>query len=262
MRHVLGLAVPEVDVRLAAKRSFRNYAKYLAEFTHLPRWSDADMERLIRSVDGWEHVEDALGDGKGAIFVLPHFGNWDVGGWYFGKRHVFAAVAEPLEPPELDALVQGWRQAKHIGIIPLANAVRGVLRTLHRGGIVALVVDRPTHSSGEGAAVRFFGQWTRVPAGAAHFALKTGAPVIAAGVWRTAQNTYAGFVLPPLRFSPTGSFDADVARAMQRIMDDIEAVIRSHPDQWYMFRRMWPAPPLAAPAPAAPPARQEAGGTP
>ena len=255
MAHVLGPDAPPAAVRLAAKRSFRNFAKYLCEFAHLPRWSAADLEQLMAAVTGWHHVEDALADGKGVIFVSSHFGNWDIAGWYFGRRHRFAAVAEPLEPPEFDALVQGWRRAKHIGIIPLANAARGVLRSLQQGGIVALVVDRPTHAQGEGVAVRFFGAWTRVPAGAAHFALRTGAPVVAAGVWRTPANTYSGFVLPPLRFPAGGDGRApararDVAAVMQRIMADVETVIRSHPDQWYMFRRMWPERPQRQAAPA------------
>jgi phosphatidylinositol dimannoside acyltransferase len=240
VRQVLGPDARPEEVLLVAKRSFRNYAKYLSEFTHLPRWSEEDMERLIDSVSGWEHIEEALADGKGVIFVTPHFGNWDVAGWYFGKRHAFYA------------LVQGWRRAKHITIIPVANAARGVMRALHAGGLVALVADRPTHAQGDGARVRFFGEWTRVPAGAAHFALKTGAPVVATGVWRTPTNTYAAFALPPLRFDKTSDPHLDVDSAMQRIMERLEIVIRAHPDQWYMFRRMWPAQPEALPQVSSP----------
>jgi KDO2-lipid IV(A) lauroyltransferase len=245
MAHVLGPDASRAEVRLIAKRSFRNFGKYLAEFSHLPRWSERDLEGLMAQVTGWEHIDDALSDGKGAIFVTSHFGNWDVAGWYFGRRYEFAAVVEPLEPPELDTLVQGWRQAKRIGTIRLATAARGVLRALQQGGLVALVVDRPTHAKEGGVPVTFFGEWTRVPAGAAHFALRTGAPVVTAGVWRTPQNTYAGFALPPLRFAPSEDLqqrDHDLGRVMQRIMQDVEAVIRCHPDQWYMFRRMWPNP--------------------
>ena len=29
---------------------------------------------------------------------------------------------------------------------------------------------------------------------------------------------------------------------MQQIMGDVEQIVRAHPDQWYMFRRMWPRP--------------------
>ncbi|MDQ3700291.1 MAG: lysophospholipid acyltransferase family protein [Chloroflexota bacterium] len=256
MTCVLGPDASPAAVRHIARRSFRNFAKYLAEFTHLPRWTAPDLERLIASATGWEHVDDAVSDGKGVIFVTPHFGNWDIAAWYFGQRYPFAAVVEPLRPPELDALVQGWRRMKHIQTIPLAGAVRQVLRLLHQGGLVGLVVDRPTHAQENGVAVRFFGEYTRVPAGAARFALRTGAPVVASGVWRTPQNTYTAFALPPLRFTPSGTpheRDTDEAQAMQRIMDDIETIIRQHPDQWYMFRRMWPQPSRYAPWPASRP---------
>jgi len=251
MRRVLGPDAPLEQVLLMAKRSFRNYAKYLSEFTHLPRWTDADMERLMSPIAGWEHIEDALADKKGVIFVTPHFGNWDLAGWYFGRHHQFSAVADPLEPPELDVLVQGWRKAKYMDIIPLANAARGVLRALRNGGQVALVADKPTHAQGDGALVRFFGAWTRVPAGAAHFALKTGSPVVAVGVWRTPSNAYAGFARPPLRFMPSPNPERDVDAAMQRIVEELEVTIRAHPDQWYMFRHMWPLVPSSLPDPSA-----------
>jgi KDO2-lipid IV(A) lauroyltransferase len=248
MTHVLGPEASPRDVRLVAKRSFRNYAKYLSEFAHLPRWTASDLQALMAGATGWEHVEEALGSGKGAIFITPHFGNWDIAGWYFGQRHDFMAIVEALNPPELDVLVQGWRKAKGMGIVPLAGAARSVMRALQRGGIVALVVDRPTHATGEGVAVRFFGEWTRVPAGAARFALRSGAPVVAAGVWRTPQNTYQAIAMPPMYFSPSSDPAArgtDETRVMQRIIEEIECMIRTHPDQWYMFRQMWPQPRLA-----------------
>jgi lauroyl/myristoyl acyltransferase len=249
MAHVLGPGAAPEAVRLVARRSFRNFAKYLVEFTHLPRWSPPDLEQLVSGVTGQEHILDALADGKGAIVITCHFGNWDVAGWYFGQRYAFAAIVEPLHPPELDDLVQGWRRVKRIGTIPLAHAARGVLRSLARGGVVAIVVDRPVHGREDGVPVRFFGEWTRVPAGAARFALRTGAPVLPAGVWRTPRNTYEAFTLPPMRFRPASDpreREGDETRAMQRIMEEIERIIRRHPDQWYMFRRMWPGPPRRA----------------
>ena len=257
MTHVLGPGASPAEVRRVARRSFRNFAKYLAEFTHLPRWTLPDLQGLVTRNIGWENVESALAEGKGAIFVTCHFGNWDVAGWYYGQHHSFQAIVEPLNPPELDTLVQGWRRAKGMGTIPLANAARGVLRSLHAGGVVAIVVDRPVHARGEegGVPVRFFGAWTRVPAGAARFALRSGAPVVAAGVRRTPRNTFEAFSMPPRHFYPSADpaqRAGDAARAMQAIMEDMDEIVRRDPDQWYMFRRMWPGPPAAAPARHAP----------
>jgi lauroyl/myristoyl acyltransferase len=68
-----------------------------------------------------------------------------------------------------------------------------------------------------------------------------------AGLWRTPENNYAGRAMPALRFRPTSDRDSDVNAAMQRIMGHVEGVIRAHPDQWYMFRRMWPDRPAVQP---------------
>ena len=40
--------------------------------------------------------------------------------------------------------------------------------------------------------------------------------------------------------APTGDEAKDVQAVTQAIMDSHERFIREHPDQWYMFREMWP----------------------
>src|SRR5687768_15114854 len=58
MAQVLGPEASPAAVLLVARRSFRNFSKYLSEFAHLPRWSAADLEYLMTSVRGWQHIED------------------------------------------------------------------------------------------------------------------------------------------------------------------------------------------------------------
>jgi lauroyl/myristoyl acyltransferase len=43
-----------------------------------------------------------------------------------------------------------------------------------------------------------------------------------------------------LEFEVTGELERDVQFITQRIVSLQENVIRRYPDQWYMFRRMWP----------------------
>ena len=38
----------------------------------------------------------------------------------------------------------------------------------------------------------------------------------------------------------TGDMEADVRRLTHRILESHERFIRAHPDQWFMFRPMWP----------------------
>ena len=44
----------------------------------------------------------------------------------------------------------------------------------------------------------------------------------------------------PIVGQKAGDLSAEVQAMTQRIMTWLEGVIRRYPDQWYMFRNMWP----------------------
>src|SRR5919204_2661679 len=69
----------ERAVDRTARRSFREYAKYLVEIMRLPHLSDADLDGLVE-VQGEHNFRRALARGKGIIFVSAHFGNFELGG--------------------------------------------------------------------------------------------------------------------------------------------------------------------------------------
>ena len=61
--------------------------------------------------------------------------------------------------------------------------------------------------------------------------------------------------LPEYRSLLTGHKQADIQTITQCIAGVMETLIRRAPDQWYMFRRMWPSAPAPAGRPAATPVR-------
>jgi KDO2-lipid IV(A) lauroyltransferase len=117
----------------------------------------------------------------------------------------------------------------------------GVLRALRRGDILALLIDVP--APGPSVAVDFFGAPAEVPAGPARLALRTGARVIPAVMAR--EPGHDELIRPildfDLRFQPSGDEEQDVREITQQIMSSLERFIRQYPDQWFMFRPMWPA---------------------
>src|SRR5437588_512854 len=50
-------------------------------------------------------------------------------------------------------------------------------------------------------------------------------------------------VQPPLLAERSARLQADVQRLTQQTMDAMETFVREYPDQWFMFRPMWPAAP-------------------
>ncbi len=237
---MLGPDQPPGAARRLALAAFCNYGRYLVDMLRL---SGAEVKRVEQrlTVLGMEHVDAALALGKGAIFVGGHVGNSDLGAAVLGGRgYPVTIIAETLRPPRWNALVQRTRHEAGINTIPPEGSIRAMLDTLRRNEVLALLIDRPTHQQGEGVPVCFFGAWTRVPGGVATLALRSGAPIVPACVFRKGQG-WVIHVNPPLLGQRTASLQADVQRLTQQVMDAMEVFIRQHPDQWFMFRAMWPA---------------------
>src|SRR5258707_14012565 len=69
---VLGRPSTDRIVAQVARRSFRNFAKYVVEIMRFPLLGVADFERLV-TIEGWEHLLCALAHRQGVIFVSIHF---------------------------------------------------------------------------------------------------------------------------------------------------------------------------------------------
>lgn len=227
-------------VRLTARRSFRNYVKSLFDFFRQASL-DPDLLEADTIVSGWEYLDAALAQGRGVILVTPHFGNWDLAAGLTASRgYRIAALADRFTPPGVDALVRASRDRSGIGIVTLdSGAMRQIIRLLRRNAIVGLLADRPQREGG--VAVEFFGAPAWLPAGPARFALRTGAPILLGYVGRRpGDRTFFGGFAPPIAFTPGGDEAADIRALTQLVARELEGLLRQYPDQWYMFRRMWP----------------------
>lgn len=234
MRRVLGPTADPKQARRLAVRSFVNYGKYLVDMMRLGQKPLTDQY----VIEGWEHVRAAMDKGKGLIFIGGHIGNSDLGAALLVQRgYAVNVIAEPLSPPRWDRLVQQARVAAGLHVIPLGQAAMRSLRVLREQQILAFLVDRME----QGVTVEFFGHKTQVPAGAARLALRSGAAIVGAYIVRSG-NRYVAEIFPEITQPvSTGDPQADLEEFTQRIYSWLEQVIRSHPDQWFMFRRMWPA---------------------
>jgi phosphatidylinositol dimannoside acyltransferase len=144
-----------------------------------------------------------------------------------------------VEPPTLFDWFVEFRERIGIEVVPLgADAGRAVMNAIKSGHIVTLLCDRDI--TGGGVEVTFFGERTTLPSGPAVLALRTGAPLLPAGVYDRGRLRH-GIVRPPISTERTGSFRADVARVTQAIADELEYLIRLAPDQWHLLQPNWPS---------------------
>ena len=225
-----------------ARRSFRNFAKYVVEIMRFPRLSITDFERLV-TVQGWEHLRGALALGKGVIFVSIHFGNFELGGARISDEIPLNVIADELENQRLMDLLVGNRAHKNITLLTPDGAARKVLGALRRNEMVGLMMDLgPRAQAFDNVEAQFFGTPTSFPAVAASLARVSGAPIVVSACVRQRDNTFTGIALPPIFVARTKLAAEDIQRATQAIAHGLEGFVTRWPDQWYIFRPMWPQP--------------------
>ena len=228
----LGREREDPEVGRVARRAFQNYGRMLMDFLLLGSLSREEILARM-TVDGREHLDEALAARRGVILALPHMGSWDMSAAYAAALgYPILAVAERF-PGSLNDAVLEARRRLGVRIVPLGrSAVHAVSEMLDSHGVVALACDL---EQGPGVAVRFFGRRAVVPSGPAAFALKTGAALIPVYQYATVPGRQHGHVDPPLPRDPGETKES----LMQRVITRFEEFIKEHPDQWFAFRPMF-----------------------
>jgi lauroyl/myristoyl acyltransferase len=245
MAQVTGLPPSHPRVLWLARRTWRNYGRYVADFFYLPNTTpSAVLARLCDTTPppGWRgRLDRARSSSHGLLVATAHLGSWDVAGVVIGSFMPTHVIAESFPDPRLNDLVQRQRAALGMTIIPMERTPRRILRILQEGGVVATPVDRPL-PAGEGVPITFFGRRCYVPGGIAQLALKTGAAIFTGFAWYDEEYspTYYVYAAEPISPEPTGDRRADTIALTQRIYDEIARIVADHPTQWYMFRPFWP----------------------
>jgi lauroyl/myristoyl acyltransferase len=241
IRRVMGPGASNRRVSRAVDGAFESYAAYWLESFRLPSLSAAAVAAHL-DVDGYEHLLEAHAGGHGVILALPHLGGWEwAGRWMADHGYQITVVVEPLRSKELFEWFAALRSSLGMTVVPLGpDAGTAVLRALRANEVVCLLSDRDI--GGGGVPVTFFGEVTKLPAGPATLALRTGAPLLPTAVYFTERGGHLGLVRPPLPLG-AGRFRERVGQVTQALADELEVLIRRAPEQWHLFQPNWPSDP-------------------
>jgi KDO2-lipid IV(A) lauroyltransferase len=240
LRRVVGPEVSDRDLDALVRRAVRSYARYWQEAFRLPAYTRAELGKRFELYNK-EYLATAVETGTGAIVALPHGGNWDAAGaWVAAQGWPITTVAERLKPEGLYERFLAFRRSLGMEIIPLTGGERPPLDILadrlRAGSVVPLLADRDL--SRHGVEVRFFGGRTRMPAGPALLALRTGAPLYVAHMWYEPDRPVAELE-GPVDVPSAGALDVRVRELTQRVADLLAAGIVRHPEDWHMLQRVW-----------------------
>ncbi len=230
-----GLPADHRTVRRAARRAFRNYAKYLVDMMRLADLREEDVEQLVQ-IDNLELLVEARADDRGVLLCTVHVGGMDLIAPAL-HRHGYGlhVVADDTTYGRLyDHLVK--IRARHGLTLIGWRKLRGLIRALRSGENLVLFCDGG-YRAGD-VPVEFLGEATTFPSGPAALSARSGAPMLPVACSRQADESFRTRGLPLIR--ATSDEPAEIYRATQALADALGGVIAADPGQWYMFRPIWP----------------------
>ena len=239
-RRNLAMAMPELSAPgrdRILRGVFRNLSRMLAEFALFPRYRAGNVARVI-AYDGFENYAEAIGRGKGVLYLTGHLGAWELGAFaqsVYG--HPLYVVIRALDNPYLNELVNRYRGLAGNRVIEKRDFLRGILEALKKNGAVGILMDQNA-SLAEGVFVDFFGALACTPAGMAKIARRTGAAVVPSFAFWTG-NQYRLVFDRPLELQSTGDEQADIVANTQLFTKVLEDYVRRYPDQWLWIHRRW-----------------------
>jgi lauroyl/myristoyl acyltransferase len=235
---MLGRPTDDEKVQRLARSSFRNFGKYVVELLHVQGWPTGQFKRV--TVQGDEHFDEALQHGRGVIFASAHMGSIEVGSALVRMKgfHI-TSVMEQLRPKVMMDWIVTCRAKMGVSLLPTAGTGLQLLRALRRGGMVALIVDVGYRDNG-GVPVNFIGHPTYFPAGPARLARISRAPIVFGVAVRRPGNRFIAYGSPPIFSDRKKDAEQDIRDMTQQLVDIFERFVRRYPDQWYVFRDMWP----------------------
>lgn len=231
----MGLPADDPRVRQAARRAFRNYAKYLVDMMRLAELTEEDARRLV-SIENIEILEEARAEGKGVLLCTAHIGGMDMIGPALKRAgEALYVVADDTTYGRLYDHLAEARARQHIFVIGWRN-LRGMFKVLRDNKNLVLFSDGGFRRGD--VPVELCGEATTLPIGPATLSAKTGAPMVTVACRRTGDDRFVTRGLPLIHCASTDP--VEIQRATQAIADELTSVISEDPGQWYMFRPVWP----------------------
>lgn len=203
------------------------------------RYTPTGAQDFIR-YEGLENYLEAKALGKGVLVLTGHLGAWELSSFFHSLMgYPMGMVIRRLDNLRVDGLVNGIRTLHGNRILPKDEFARGLLKAMHRGETVGILMDT-NMTPPQGVFVPFFGKAACTASGLARVAARSGAAVLPGFLlWQEEEGKYLLHFGPALALEQTGDAEDDALSNTALFTATLESWVRRFPEQWLWVHRRW-----------------------
>ncbi|MEN8175398.1 MAG: LpxL/LpxP family Kdo(2)-lipid IV(A) lauroyl/palmitoleoyl acyltransferase [Pseudomonadota bacterium] len=238
----LRLCFPELS-REARKRLLRQHVRNMGISvmeTCLAWWAPDDRLRSLGEIEGLEHLQAAMAEGKGVILLSAHFTMLEIGGHLVGLSAPTQVVYRRHQNPALEYVTRRGRE-RHAEKTMHRDDIRDMVRSLRAGRVVWFAPDQ-NYKHANKVFAPFFGIAAATNPAPSRLAAMTGARVVPFVTLRR-RDGYRVRIQPALDNFPSEDLQADTAR-INAIFEDWA---REQPADYYWLHRRFKTRPAGEP---------------
>ncbi len=223
------------EIKRILRKLFQNYGQNFIELLRLPK---IDPHKYI-TLQGKEHVDEALKQNKGLILLAMHFGSWELSS-FMNKLldHRYRVIVNPQKRHQrLNELLNSYRKKAGASLAEPGSGTRDFIKALKNNEIVGMVADQGGKT---GNLVKFFGKDAAMSLGAIKMGLKLGVPICFCTIARDSKpDHHALKILPPLELNASGDKNKDITKNLNKVVVEMEKAIVQHPSEYMWFYKIW-----------------------
>lgn len=215
---------------------FYSHLLIISEVIRLADMTPHEVDSLVK-IRCDKNLQMVLKRGKGALLVIPHFGNWEVLGAALAvKGYDIHSFYMDQSLKKLEAYLNRIRLFFGIKLID-RDDIRGAARALKKNALLGVIADQD--GGPNGVYLRFMGRPVSAPRGAAALARMTGAGIVPTHIIRKPDNSFEIVFGKELNTDILYKlnrnkklFEEQITR---KIYEYYESLIVSCPEQWLWF---------------------------
>jgi len=231
---------PEKDaawLQATALDFYRNLGMTVMEFLAAGHRSTQDLRDNV-VVEGWEHVEALVAQGRAALFMSGHLGNFEL---MLPRAAAEGFKVHGIVKPQSNRLIDDFQNAirarEGVGIIHTGGSFPRIFDALNNGEFIGLLGDQDAGRKGQ--FVEFLGRPASVSRGPATLAVKAGCPLLMAFVFRQPDGSHVLKIEPAIEIDPTWDNETAIRRLTEIHTERLAEAVRLAPAMYYWVHRRW-----------------------